>query len=930
MNSTPDTDQAELARENAGLKARLAEAEATLAALHAGQVDAVVVDTRTGPQLFGLTNAVALSTQLHGEMLAQVSDAVIALDAAGRITYVNAAAERQYGLPASEVLGQPLEALYRWSWPREAEEEAQRALRERGEWRGESRQCTCDGRVLHVEASVTRLRGSDGQPAGLLAVMRDITGRRAAEEQLQAHDRFLGELTQVIPGMLYLQDVVSGRNLYVNEASLPTLGHTPAEILAMPAEALADLVHPEDQAVVARHHAWLAGAPDGTPDEIEYRCRHKDGSWRWLQSREVVYRRDADGRVRQILGVAIDISARKAGERLLRENEERYRFLVESTTELVYQVALRRPLPVALPVEAQVDWVFREGYIGWANDSCARAYGYARAEEMVGTPLVRLMPRLPDHEAMVRKAVQAGYRMVEGRSEDQERSGRRKVLLNAFVGRVEGGHVLDFIGTSRDITARVEAEEALRESESRLRLALEAAATGLWDWDARTGQLALSPEAERRLGLAPGEFARTLSAYEQLIHPEDRAPVRAALERALAEGSRFRCEFRVVRPDRAVRWISALGRGLYGMHGRPLRMLGTLSDVTERKATEEELTRHREALEQLVQERTAELEASHARLRFAERMAAIGTLSAGLGHDMGNLLMPLRVRLQALARMELPDAADEELEGIRATAEYLRRLASGLKLLAVEPGASREAEPTPVGPWWADAEPVLRNALPRRFGFSADLTGCQDARVRMSRAGLTQAVFNLVQNAGDAMERQGEGWVTVTARPEGGRLILRVADTGPGMSDEVKRHCMEPFFTTKPRGISTGLGLALVYGLVKEAGGTMQLVSELGRGTAFSIALPLVPAEREKARACRRAFLDIADLRLRAYVTAELKRRRYEVLTGLGEVEPTDLVVVDGPREPAPGGTVVVLPRTTRFSAVRATLLGAVGPEEAQ
>ena len=154
------------AAENAELKARLEEAEETLRAIHRGEVDALVVESATGPLIYTLQGMDAASNRFRGEILAQVSDAVMATDSDQRITYVNAAAERQYGISASSVLGRDLSEVYeaRWLQPG-AKTAALAALRERGEWCGENIHVTHDGRELDVEFERHGAAG-DRRPAG--------------------------------------------------------------------------------------------------------------------------------------------------------------------------------------------------------------------------------------------------------------------------------------------------------------------------------------------------------------------------------------------------------------------------------------------------------------------------------------------------------------------------------------------------------------------------------------------------------------------------------------------------------------------------------------------------------------------------------------------------------------------------------------------
>jgi len=346
-------------------------------------------------------------------------------------------------------------------------------------------------------------------------------------------------------------------------------------------------------------------------------------------------------------------------------------------------------------------------------------------------------------------------------------------------------------------------------------------------------------------------------------------------------------------------------------------------EVTEERRLTEELRLHREELQRLVEERTEELEASHRRLRVSERMASLGTLSAGLGHDMGNLLMPLRVRLDTLQALDLPLEVQRELDGIRASATYLQRLASGLRLLAVDPQQAAQERALEVARWWREAEAVLRNILPRGTLLEAALPD-EPTWVRISAPALTQAVFNLVQNAGDALKGLPPGIVTVAIRPCGAEVVVRVSDTGPGMNAEVQQRCMEPFFTTKARGISTGLGLALVYGLVQESGGVVELESAPGKGATFTLRLPRAEPPPGRGAPGRSAYVGMGNPRLRAYVAAHLRQRGCEVQAGPDAVRTADLLVVEGEAPPGARGRVITLPTDAPFGDVKQALRAAL------
>jgi len=309
--------------------------------------------------------------------------------------------------------------------------------------------------------------------------------------------------------------------------------------------------------------------------------------------------------------------------------------------------------------------------------------------------------------------------------------------------------------------------------------------------------------------------------------------------------------------------------------------------VTKRRQAQEELQKARDELQLRVDQlETAnqELELSHQRLRVSERMAAIGTLSAGLGHDMGNLLLPVRARLDAIESRGLPEELKEDIGAIRTCAEYLQRLSRGVRLLSLDPHEG-ELEATVVTSWWEEVRPMLENAIPEhvdlRAEFDADLPPAM-----LSRHGLTQAVFNLVQNAGDAMRSRGSGEVVIWARrgAEPDTIDIGVRDNGPGMNEETQRRCLEPFYTTKIRAISTGLGLALVNGIIERVKGRIEVRSELGKGSEFILHLRAASGLRPVGAGRLCAVVSIADRRLSGFTAELLSSLGFEVVVGDGPV----------------------------------------------
>ena len=163
--------------------------------------------------------------------------------------------------------------------------------------------------------------------------------------------------------------------------------------------------------------------------------------------------------------------------------------------------------------------------------------------------------------------------------------------------RDESGEVVRWIGTSTDIDDLKRAQEALRDSESRLTLALDTAEMGIWDWDVQTGRLDWSPQHLRLFGYSDGEFNNHYEGFRRRVHPDDIDELERRNAWMLESDDNFHWEFRVVWPDGSVHWIEAVGGVIARVEGRASRIIGTAVDITVRKLAEEELRRAREGLE---------------------------------------------------------------------------------------------------------------------------------------------------------------------------------------------------------------------------------------------------------------------------------------------------------------------------------------------
>ena len=277
----------------------------------------------------------------------------------------------------------------------------------------------------------------------------------------------------------------------------------------------------------------------------------------------------------------------------------------------------------------------------------------------------------------------------------------------------------------------------------------------------------------------------------------------------------------------------------------------------------------------------ARLAESRERLRVSDRLASLGTLVAGLGHDMNNVLFPLRCRLDALNWDDLPDDVREVVKSSRDSVEYLQKLSSGLRLFAADPlDTEATLEITSPAAWWGQVQPLISKMVPKNVTIHADIPDDLPL-ITVAPHRLTQAVMNLVTNAAEAMPSGGEIHLRAKGDDAMHRVTITVSDKGIGMTDKVRRHALDPFFTTKKRTLSTGLGLSPVLGVVRRSHGMITIDSAPDKGTTVRLVFPTarVPgtARRRRNGAQDRAAVSLGDQRTAAWVTNVLESAGYAV-----------------------------------------------------
>ena len=480
-------------------------------------------------------------------------------------------------------------------------------------------------------------------------------------------------------------------------------------------------------------------------------------------------------------------------------------------------------------------WVLSSGEVTWSEEQY-RMLGFepGRAEPSVALFLTAVHP---EDRSAVRHALEGATRAKRAYAIDYRvvlpDGCRETPVQRGPPATTDAGDAAEYIGTTTDVTERVQAEAALLARQQLLDLAQQgcpcrrirvAPGRGCGAEDPR------SPELDAIYGLAPGSYDGTFETWKGLVHPEDLAGVEGAMAHASQSGE-VAAAYRVVHPGGAVRWLQAKGRMFFDDQGRPARVVGFMLDLTERHQAEEELRR------------------LEARLRQAQRLEAMGTLAGGIAHDFNNILGAIL----GYGERAFRDAPrDTRLRG-----DLESILAAG------ERGARARGSHPHVQPRWRGERTTVH--VEQVVGEALDLVAAQlppdiviEAALQAGPAAMLgdptevhQVLMNLATNAVQAMPSGGTLRVSLTtARFDAPRvatigtieaaeyIVLEVADDGTGIRPEILDRIFDPFFTTKDVSVGNGLGLSLVHGIVMEANGAIDVASAVASGSTFTVYFP--------------------------------------------------------------------------------------------
>lgn len=701
-----------------------------------------------------------------------------------------------------------------------------------------------DGSIFRAEVSARRLDDSS-----YIAIVRDLTERDEARAEIEEHERRFQSTIENLQ-MLGVALDRSGAITFCNDYLLKCTGWRRDEIIG---RNWFELFVPNTESNNLMHIFECAMKHGNIPLHYENEILTRERNLLIIRWNNTVLR-SKSGELIGTVSLGEDVTERGRALEASRRSEQRLRELIDGLGPYMF-VGLLDPA----------------GTILEANRSALEAAGL-RAEDVLGKHVADTYwwSHSADVQLQIRSTVARAARGESARFDIEARGRGDEVMTLDFSIqplRNKLGKIEFLIPSAIVISERKRAEEALRDSESRLRLALEAAHLGTFEWDISSSRITWSRWHEELWGFAPGEFNGTFEAFSGRVHSEDRPVINARILSSLQERRPYQQEFRVIWPDGSVHWISARGEFTFDAIGKPVRMHGAVIEITALKQAEATLQRWTHELEHRVTERTVELEAMQTELRvkneeLLEQYEREQIQSRHKSEFLASMSHELRTPLNAIIGFSellhsgrvgaVSSQQAEYLGDVLASARHLLQLINDvLDLARIEAGKIElHAEQIELTTTLGEVAAVMRALLlTKSVELELDVER-GPVSVETDVAKLKQVVYNYVSNA-------------IKFSDPGGRVILRaldenehdfrieVQDFGTGIRCEDQIRLFEEFeqldLARARKHGGTGLGLALTRRLVEAQGGHVGVTSEYGHGATFFAVLPRVPRQKTAA-----------------------------------------------------------------------------------
>ncbi|KPJ52651.1 hypothetical protein AMJ39_07345 [candidate division TA06 bacterium DG_24] len=741
------------------------------------------------------------------------SDWIWEVDADGVYTYASPKVRELLGYEPEEIVGR---TLFDFLPPEEAErvraEFSVLVQRRRAFERMENSNIRKDGRLVLLETSGVPILDDTGELVGFRGIDRDVTERRWAEEALAKRTYELRERVKELNCLFAISRLMADPETSLDELLRGTI----------------DLITPSWQYPdITCARIALGGKEYATAEWLETRWRlsadiYIEGNQVGVV--EVGYLEEApeadDGpflreerhlidAIAELLGSSVGC---KRAEKALRESEERFRALTESTSDWVWEV--------------DSDWIYT-----YASPKVRDLLGY-KADEVIGrTPFDFMLPKVGERVGGEFARIAQARLPVEKLERWCLHKDGALVLLQTSGVPILGasGELLGYRGIDRDITELKEAEETLHERSRELQTIFDSVPAYIFTKDRLGRYLRVNKALAEATGIPVEEWegktdAEVEPVYAQRYQSDDRE--------VMESGRAKRNIVEPLKTAQGTRWARADKIPMRDRSGNVVGLIGVAVDITAQKRAEERLKAYSERLEEMVEERTRELQDTQEQLVRKEKLSVLGQLAGTVGHELRN---PLGVISNAAyyLQMKLTDA-DEKCK------KYLDLISSEVRnstdivsdLLDFSRAKPPKREEVSVSALVAQA--LERQPPPENVTLTSSIPPDLPPLFVDSRQ-IGQVLNNLVTNAYQAMSEGGT--LTIGARAEGAMVHLSVADTGCGISDENMKRLFEPLFTTKERGI--GLGLMVTKNLAEANGGKITVQSEEGKGSTFTVTLPM-------------------------------------------------------------------------------------------
>jgi PAS domain S-box-containing protein len=668
-----------------------------------------------------------------------------------------------------------------------------------------------DGCIRWLKDCAFPVKDDHGVVSRITGITEDITDRKIAEEALRENESKLRTILQAAP--TGIGTVVNRFIREANDRLCHMTGYSREELLHQNAR----LLYPTDeeyQRVGKDKYTEISQKGIGT---VETRWRRKDGAIINVFLSSVPL--DPHDLSKGVTFTALDITEGKRGEAALKQAKERLELALFGSDLATY------------------DWNLVTGEV-YLDDLYLAQLGYEPGELSLNYDGWMSMIH-PEDVARVRNIVEELSRNASHLANGLEYRLRHKqghwvwiLDRGRFVETDKERKPLRFTGTHLDITATKHMEEALRASEKRFRKLFEMLPVGALLYDAESLHFVLfNDSATRYLGYTREEFAKLRLPDIEASQGEESIRVKVA-RMVRGEKIEFATRHRTKKGDlRHVR-VQELALEVSGQE----LVLAILTDITERERAEEEL-------------RIVE-----AQMRQARKMEAIGTLAGGIAHDFNNILSAI-IGYTELSIMKVPEQspAQSKLQQVLKATERAKDLVH--QILTFSRQSEQEFRPVHIVPLLKEVLKFLRSSIPTTITIRKRIRIPSESAVMADPTQIHQVIMNLCTNAAYAMRGHGGtmevGLSEIVLSEEDDRIMgpglgpgtylrLSVTDTGCGMDEETMQRIFDPFFTTKPREEGTGMGLAVVYGIIEACGGAITVESKLGEGSSFHVHFPKV------------------------------------------------------------------------------------------